>query len=41
MSPAMQAKLVRVLQDDMPVLRQEAAKALRAIDPRTATRLGV
>jgi HEAT repeat protein len=33
--------LVRVLQDDMPALRQEAAKALRAIDPRTATRLGV
>lgn len=33
--------LVRVLQDDMPALRQEAAKALRAIDPRTAKRLGV
>ena len=33
--------LVRVLQDDLPALRQEAAKALRAIDPRKAKQLGV
>jgi HEAT repeat protein len=33
--------LVRLLQDDLPALRPEAAKALRAIDPRTAKQLGI
>ncbi|HEY7153390.1 MAG TPA: HEAT repeat domain-containing protein [Gemmataceae bacterium] len=33
--------IVRLLQDDVPEVREEAAKALRAIDPATAKRLGI
>jgi HEAT repeat protein len=33
--------LVGVLHDNVPAVRDEAAQALRAIDPRTAKRLGI
>jgi HEAT repeat protein len=33
--------IVHLLQDDVPEVREEAAKALRAIDPATAKRMGI
>jgi HEAT repeat protein len=33
--------LVRLLQDDVPAVREQAAKALRAVNPREAKRLGI